>query len=97
MRQVSNKIYLFRRFFVLGKKNTTDLGTIEFKDHISIVVTIRLDIPEMFQAEAEKYPKVKIIYMGIIYIGYDDSITNIIHKRIEKSSQLEDEREETAS
>ena len=29
MRQVSNKIYLFRRFFALGKKYTTDLGFIK--------------------------------------------------------------------
>jgi len=57
---------------------------------LNMGIHIRLDIPEMMQAEAQKYPEVKIIYGK--HLGYDDSIADIIHKRIEESSQLEDVR-----
>ncbi|ETR72626.1 MAG: Sirohydrochlorin cobaltochelatase [Candidatus Magnetoglobus multicellularis str. Araruama] len=41
---------------------------------------IRLDIPEMMQAEAEKYPDIKIIYGK--HLGYDDSFADIIKKEL---------------
>jgi sirohydrochlorin ferrochelatase len=57
---------------------------------LNIGLHIRLDIPEMMQVEAEKYPDVKIIYGK--HLGYDDSFADIIMKRIEESSQLDDIR-----
>jgi len=52
---------------------------------------IRLDIPEMMQVEAKKYPNVKIVYGK--HLGYDDAFADIIYKRIEESSKLADVRE----
>jgi sirohydrochlorin ferrochelatase len=51
---------------------------------------ILLDIPEMLQKEATKYPDVKVIYGK--HFGYDDSFADIIYKRIMESSYLDDVR-----
>jgi len=51
---------------------------------------IQLDIPEMMQEEAEKYPDVKLIYGK--HLGFDEVFADILHKRIEESSILQDVR-----
>ena len=57
---------------------------------LNMGIHVRLDIPEMIQAEAKKYPDVKIIYGK--HLGYDDSLADIIYKRIEESSKIDDVR-----
>jgi len=57
---------------------------------LNLGLHIRLDIPEMLQKEATKYPDVKIIYGK--HLGYDDSFADIIYKRIKASSYLDDVR-----
>lgn len=52
---------------------------------------IRLDIPEMMQAEAEKYPSVKI-QLGK-NLGYDESLAELVVKRIGESESEADIRE----
>lgn len=52
---------------------------------------IRLDIPEMMQEEAEKYPDVKLVYGK--HLGLDEAFADILYKRIEASSNLPDVRE----
>jgi sirohydrochlorin ferrochelatase len=52
---------------------------------------IRLDIPEMMQEEAEKYPGVKLVYGK--QLGFDDAFVDILHKRIEESADLPDVRD----
>lgn len=52
---------------------------------------IRLDIPEMMQEEAKKYPGIKLIYGK--QLGFDDVFADILHKRIQESSGLPDVRE----
>lgn len=51
---------------------------------------IRLDIPEMMQHEAEKYPDVKI-QLGA-NLGFDESLAVLVAKRIEESADVEDIR-----
>jgi sirohydrochlorin ferrochelatase len=52
---------------------------------------IRLDIPEMMQEEAEKYPDVKLVYGK--HLGFDEAFVDILHKRVEESDDLPDIRE----
>ncbi len=52
---------------------------------------IRLDIPEMMQEEAKKYPDVKLVYGK--QLGFDDIFADILHKRIEESADLPDVRD----
>ncbi|MBN1904204.1 MAG: CbiX/SirB N-terminal domain-containing protein [Deltaproteobacteria bacterium] len=52
---------------------------------------IRLDIPEMMQEEAKKYPGIKLIYGK--QLGYDDLFVDILYKRINESKELPDVRE----
>lgn len=49
-----------------------------------------LDIPEMLQKKAREYPEVKII-MGK-HLGFDESIVDLVFKRIEESKDLGDVR-----
>jgi sirohydrochlorin ferrochelatase len=52
---------------------------------------IRLDIPEMMQEEALKYPDIKLVYGK--QLGFDDSFVDILFKRIQESLTLKDVRE----
>lgn len=52
---------------------------------------IRLDIPEMMQHEAEKYPGVKI-QLGS-NLGFDESLAALVAKRIEESMDAVDVRD----
>ena len=52
---------------------------------------IRLDIPEMMQEEAEKYPDVKLVYGK--HLGFDEAFADILYKRIDESVDLPDVRE----
>jgi sirohydrochlorin ferrochelatase len=52
---------------------------------------IRLDIPEMMQAEAEKYPAVKIIFGR--QLGFDPMFADIIYQRIQESLDMPDVRD----
>ncbi len=51
---------------------------------------IRLDIPEMMQAEAEKYPGLKLVYGP--HLGFDEAFADILHKRIQAAADLPDVR-----
>jgi sirohydrochlorin ferrochelatase len=52
---------------------------------------ILLDIPEMLQEEALKYPHVKLTFgRGF---GFDDLMVDIIHRRIQEASELGDVRD----
>ena len=51
---------------------------------------IRIDIPEMMQQEATKYPDVKIIYGNCL--GFDPSYADILNKRICESENFPDVR-----
>jgi len=50
-----------------------------------------LDIPEMMQNEAAKYPDVTLIFGK--HLGYDESIVGLVEKRIEQSENLVDVRD----
>ncbi len=52
---------------------------------------IRLDIPEMMQEEALKYPDIKLVYGK--QLGFDDVFVDILYKRIEESKFFPDVRE----
>lgn len=51
----------------------------------------RLDIPEMMKEQAAKHPGVKVIFGE--HLGYDDSIVEIVKKRIESSWGRDDVRD----
>jgi sirohydrochlorin ferrochelatase len=51
---------------------------------------IILDIPEMMQNEASKYPDIKMIYGN--YLGFDPSYADILYKRICESENFPDVR-----
>ncbi len=51
---------------------------------------IRLDIPEMMKAGAEKYPHVKMIFGK--HLGFDPMYADIIYQRIQESLDLPDVR-----
>lgn len=51
---------------------------------------IRLDIPEMMQEEAKKYPGIRLVYGK--QLGFDDVFADILNKRIEQSVELPDVR-----
>jgi len=57
---------------------------------LNMGIHLRKDIPEMINAEAKAYPDIKIIFGK--HIGYDDSLADIIYKRITASAQLPDIR-----
>ena len=52
---------------------------------------IVLDIPEMMQEEANKYPGVKLT-LGV-NLGYDDLLVELLFKRIQESKDMQDVRE----
>ncbi|MBU0991459.1 MAG: CbiX/SirB N-terminal domain-containing protein [Proteobacteria bacterium] len=52
---------------------------------------IRLDIPEMMQKEAAKYPDVKLVYGK--HLGFDEAFADILYKRIDESADLPDVRD----
>ncbi len=52
---------------------------------------IRLDIPEMMQAEAAKYPGLRLQLGG--NLGYDDILVDLVRKRIDESLGVADVRE----
>lgn len=52
---------------------------------------IRLDIPEMMQEEAAKYPGLKLQLGG--NLGYDDILVDLVRKRIDESLGVPDVRE----
>ena len=52
---------------------------------------IKLDIPEMMQEEAKKYPGIKLIYGK--QLGFDDAFVDILHKRVVESEALQDVRD----
>jgi len=52
---------------------------------------IRLDIPEMMQAEAEKYPGIRLVYGK--QMGFDETFVDVLKKRIDESVDLPDVRE----
>lgn len=51
---------------------------------------IRLDIPKMMQENAEKFPHVKLIFGR--YLGYDESLVDLVEKRIAESKGSDDVR-----
>ena len=51
---------------------------------------IRLDIPEMMQAEAAKYPGLRLQLGG--NLGYDDILVDLVRKRIDESLGVADIR-----
>lgn len=51
---------------------------------------IHIDIPEMMQIEAEKYPDIRLVYGKPM--GYDDLVVEILKKRIEESMDFPDVR-----
>jgi len=57
---------------------------------LNMGIHIRMDIPKMMQVEAEKYPDIKIIYGR--HLGYDDSLADLVYKRVEESYPLPDVR-----
>lgn len=52
---------------------------------------IRLDIPEMMQHEAAKYPGLRLQLGG--NLGYDDILVDLVRKRIDESLGVADVRE----
>ena len=54
-------------------------------------VHLRLDIPELLQREAQKYPGVRI-QLGA-HLGFDDVLVGLVHRRILGSLDAEDVRE----
>jgi sirohydrochlorin ferrochelatase len=54
-------------------------------------VHLRLDIPELLQREAQKYPGVRI-QLGA-HLGYDDLLVSLVHRRILASLKGVDVRE----
>ena len=52
---------------------------------------IRLDIPEMMQQEAAKYPGLRLQLGG--NLGYDDILVDLVRKRIDESLGVPDVRE----
>jgi sirohydrochlorin ferrochelatase len=54
-------------------------------------VHLRLDIPELLQQEAQKYPGVQI-RLGP-HLGYDDVLVGLVHRRILATGEVRDVRE----
>ena len=54
-------------------------------------VHLRLDIPELLQREALKYPGVRV-QLGA-HLGYDDVLVSLVHRRILASLNVADVRE----
>ena len=52
---------------------------------------MKLDIPEMMQQAAERYPRVKLTFGK--NLGYDPLIVQLVEKRIEESRDLDDVRQ----
>lgn len=51
---------------------------------------IVLDIPRMMREYAEKFPRVKLIFGK--NLGYDESLVDLVEKRIAESKELQDVR-----
>lgn len=51
-------------------------------------VHLRLDIPELLQREAQKYPGIRI-RLGA-HLGYDDVLVSLVHRRILASIEVKD-------
>lgn len=54
-------------------------------------VHLRLDIPELLQREAQKYPGVRV-QLGA-HLGFDDVLVTLVHRRILTSLNVDDIRE----
>jgi sirohydrochlorin ferrochelatase len=54
---------------------------------------ILLDIPEMLQEEARKYPEVSIVFGA--NLGFDELLVDLVHKRIQQSQTMVDVRQLT--
>ena len=52
---------------------------------------IRLDIPEMMQQEAEKYPQVKLVFGKSL--GFDESLVDLVNHCIQASESCGDVRD----
>ena len=52
---------------------------------------ILLDIPEMLQEEARKYPEVSIVFGA--NLGFDELLVDLVHKRIQQSQAMVDVRQ----
>ena len=51
----------------------------------------RLDLPAMMQEQARKYPGVKMVFGK--HLGFDDSMVDLVMKRVEESLSLGDVRD----
>jgi sirohydrochlorin ferrochelatase len=71
------------------EKGATEILVIPY--FLNTGLHIQLDIPEMMQTEAVKYPDIRLVYGKLM--GYDDLIVDILKKRIEESEDLPDVRE----
>jgi len=81
-------------FFPETLKKLVDLGAREIiliPYFLHMGLHMRLDIPEMMQAEAAAYPGVKLV-LGK-HLGYDESLAALVKKRIAESGDLDDVRQ----
>jgi len=81
-------------FFPGALKKLVELGAREvilIPYFLHMGLHMRLDIPEMMQAEAATYPGVKLV-LGK-HLGYDESLAALVKKRIAESGGLEDVRD----
>ena len=70
-------------------KGATEVFVIPY--FLNLGLHIRLDIPEMMQAEAEKYPNLRLVYGK--QLGYDEAFVDVLKKRIDESESLPDVRD----
>ncbi|MDH5477237.1 MAG: CbiX/SirB N-terminal domain-containing protein, partial [Nitrospinota bacterium] len=81
-------------FFPEALKKLADMGAREIiliPYFLHMGLHMRLDIPEMMQAEAAAYPGVRLV-LGK-HLGYDESLAALVKKRIAESQGLEDVRQ----
>lgn len=71
------------------EKGATEVLVIPY--FLNMGLHIQIDIPEMMQAEARKYPDIRLVYGRPM--GYDDLVVKILKKRIEESESFPDVRE----
>ena len=71
------------------EKGATEVVVIPY--FLNVGLHIQLDIPEMMQHEAVKYPHVRMIYGR--QLGYDDRFVDVLKKRIDESMGSADVRD----
>ncbi len=71
------------------KQGATRVLLIPYFLHVGL--HMRLDIPTMMKREADKYPGVNIVFGP--HLGFDDSLIDLVEKRINESEGLEDIRD----